>query len=188
MMWQLQNLSVIDGVPEPLLMPHTAEELKIFVINRPREAAALLSVKQLREAGADPALIAERLDYGDGIMFHIAFCPHGVTTTQNAEMILASTRDALESTRNALASARNALLRDLRSRGGLNDQLPIKCTLETSHQGVCVMAGSLHLGFVPDSFVATLALGEARIVSITSSAWKARALPAESVIAAVDVN
>ena len=179
LLWQLEHLAVINGVPEQLLMPHSAEELKAFVVRRPREAVAFLSINQLRAAGASQAMIAERLDYDDGILFHVA-TSRGVDKTESSSKAKST---------EAVAKARSALLKMLSTlgdRGESEYQLPIKCTLEATAKGVQVMVADLHVGFVPESFVPTVALGEARITHLPYPSWrgplgnwKARAIPAE---------
>jgi len=168
-LWQLENLAVINGVPEPFLMPHTAEELKLFVRSRPQEAVALLSIKQLREAGAEQSLVAERLDHDDGISFCIA-----------ASCDVETRCPVPEETRDSVKADRIRLEKQLRQSGDGDGELPIKCTLEADPDGtVCIMVGDRHVGFVPSSYVPIVALGEARITHMRwgGGHYKARALP-----------
>ena len=203
LVWQLSNLAVVNGVPEALLIPHSAERLRQWVAERPQEAVCLLSIKQLRAAGAAESLVAQRLDCDDGILFKAAMQCASLEVAAMAisaarEAVVAELQEEAEEAQSPLPGGR----RRAWSRTPPDESLPLKCRLErdeASEDAVRIIVRGRLVGFVPQSFVATVAVGEARVVSVYDSGhspalngrgwsepgwsepgttWKVRALPA----------
>ena len=196
--WQIDHLRCINGVPEALLLPLSAEGLRRWVVERPFEALHFMSIGELRSAGADEALVTRRLDFDDGLVFHVTTVPPPLRTSparpppsrrhRLAAAISKSDVDEAEHMR----EARRAALRSVCSgdkgdwvvHGGDNYriQLPVPCTLERDKRAASalrVLVGEHHIGWVPADFESLVQAGEGRLVSLgyINGYWKVRALP-----------
>lgn len=155
--WQLSSLAVIDGVPEAFMVPHSSAQLATWVAERPREAVALLSIRQLRDAGAPAPMVAERLDFGDGIKFTVARPMDAASQSRTAR----ARRELWDE--GASGAAQLLCVRNL----------PIVCSLERDAPGgeMRVLVCGRHVGNVPASFAESVELGEARLVSVGFVGW-----------------
>ena len=112
--WQLQCLSVANGLPEPLLLPHTGNRLRKWVAERPEDAVHLLSIKQLRTAGAPLQLVERRLDFDDGLRV-----PFAVVGFAEATAVMSAIRSRREA--EGVSNVHELPFKEL---------LPAACTLE----------------------------------------------------------
>ena len=238
--WQMRFLAVSSGsgVPDVLLMPHSSEGLRRFVAEEPQHALEMLSISQLRNAGAPVGLIAQRLDFDDGLVIPLTLEvvvatgePKRISGGARARARAAHAHRALPS-----AAARKKLLDELRGelssepgQGGLGGGratrrldalLPLACWLElcpvapmaegeddevaASQRAVGVLVRGHRIGYVPQSFLDTVELGEGRLISIGSAVtrdctlivfeeqdcldtWKVRVMPAMTPLPSVAV-
>ena len=197
--WQVDHLRVVKGVPEALLLPHSAEGLRRWVAERPLEALHFMSIGELRSAGADEALVTRRLDFDDGLAFHVTTTPpplrvvarwpppsrcHRLAAAISKLSDVDEAEQMREARRAALRGLDGATAGDWVVHDGANHQiqLPAPCTLERDERAVSalrVLVGEHLVGWVPAHFELLVQEGEGRLVSVGywNGYWKVRALP-----------
>ena len=187
LLWQLSNLTVIDGVPEAFHVPYSKPILSRWISTCPGQAVAFLSIRQLRAAGALPELVAQRLDYDDGLTCRVlaklpgANAFNGTPTRKSVlstgmlyrSIFVMTNRSQVRSRLEGKAAASGVEVSDL---------LPLRCTLdahESASGELSVNVEGRHVGYVASRDAALIVSGEARIVSVDrfGECWRLRALP-----------
>lgn len=165
--WQLEHLSVVNGVPETLRLPRSRERLRRWVTMRPDEACAFLSYAELRLAEAPEALVVRRLDFDDGLRIPVA-----VSSAEAKDAALRALRVA--------ATARA-------SAGESDDLLPAPCTLVrdgvAATDGIGVSVAGVCVGRVAPAYAAAIddSFDDARLVDVgcfDPYRWKILCVPA----------